>query len=186
MVWPGAGISEDFRASFAYHYGLSKPVVAAINGPVRSAPVIVCYADIRFSVPGVKFTTSHGRLNFPAEYGLSWVLPRIIGLGKANDLLLTSRIFLSDEAYEFGLVNYLVPRSELMNRTRAYVQNMITTVSPRSLQETRHQVYKDLHRNIASSVEESERLIVDMSKDQDFKEGLDAYLEKRDPQWKGK
>ena len=73
-----------------------------------------------------------------------------------------------------------------MNRTRAYVQNMITTVSPRSLQETRHQVYKDLHRNIASSVEESERLIVDMSKDQDFKEGLDAYLEKRNPQWKGK
>ncbi|MEC8299137.1 MAG: enoyl-CoA hydratase-related protein [Pseudomonadota bacterium] len=187
LVWPGAGISEDFRASFAYHYGLSKPLVAAINGPAAGVGlVIACYADIRFSVPGVKFTTSHGRLNFPAEYGLSWVLPRIIGLGKANDLLLTSRIFLSDEAYKLGLVNYLVPRSELMNRTRAYVQNMITTVSPRSLQETRHQVYKDLHRNIASSVEESERLIVDMSKDQDFKEGLDAYLEKRNPQWKGK
>ena len=101
-------------------------------------------------------------------------------------MLLTSRIFLSEEAYELGLVNYLVPRDELMNRTRAYVQHMITTVSPRSLQETRHQIYKDLHRNIASAVEESERLIVDMSKDHDFKEGLDAYIEKRSPEWKGK
>tara|TARA_B100001093_G_scaffold385801_1_gene371672 strand:+ start:1016 stop:1834 length:819 start_codon:yes stop_codon:yes gene_type:complete len=187
LVWPGAGVSEDFRASFAYHYGLSKPVVAAINGPAAGVGlVIACYADIRFSVPGVKFTTSHGKLNFPAEYGLSWVLPKIIGLGRANDLLLTSRIFLSDEALGFGLINYLVPNDELIDRTRSYVKNMITTVSPRSLRETRRQIYKDLHRNIASSVEESEKLIVDMSKDRDFKEGLDAYLEKREPQWKGK
>ena len=63
---------------------------------------------------------------------------------------------------------------------------MIKSVSPRSLRETRHQIYKDLHRNIASSVEESEGLIADMSKDKDFREGLDAYLEKRDPQWKGR
>ena len=187
LVWPGAGVSEDFRASFAYHYGLTKPVIAAINGPAAGVGlVIACYADIRFSVPGVKFTTSHGRLNFPAEYGLSWVLPRVIGLGRANDLLLTSRVFLSDEALEVGLVNYLVPKDELMERTIAYVKNMITSVSPRSLQETRHQIYKDLHRNVARSVEESERLIADMSKDKDFREGLDAYLEKRDPQWKGK
>ena len=187
LVWPGAAISEDFRASFAYHYGLSKPVVAAINGPAAGVGlVLACYADIRFSVPDVKFTTSHGRLNFPAEYGLSWVLPKVVGLGRANDLLLTSRVFLSDEAFEIGLVNYLVPENELMERTIAYVKDMITSVSPRSLQETRRQIYKDLHRNVASSVEESERLISDMSKDKDFKEGLDAYLEKRDPQWKGK
>ena len=187
LVWPGEGISEDFRASFAYHYGLRKPVVAAINGPAAGVGlVIACYADIRFSAPGVKFTTSHGKLNFPAEYGLSWVLPRVIGLGRANDLLLTSRVFLSDEAFDVGLVNYLVPKDELMDRTTAYVKNMITSVSPRSLQETRHQIYKDLHRDVASSVEESERLIADMSKDEDFREGLDAYLEKRDPKWKGK
>ena len=59
LVWPGAGISVDFRTSFADHYGLSKPLVAAINGPVAGVgPVIACDADIWFLVSGVNFTTS--------------------------------------------------------------------------------------------------------------------------------
>ena len=187
LVWPGDGVSEHFAASFAYHFGLSKPVIAALNGPAAGVGlVLACYADIRFSVPGVKLTTSHGKLNFPAEYGLSWVLPKLIGLGRANDLLYTSRVFMSDEAFEFGLINYLVPRGDLMEETRNYVKKMITEVSPRSLRETRRQVYKDLHRDVASSVNESEALIVKMSEDHDFKEGLDAYLEKRTPRWEGR
>ena len=93
---------------------------------------------------------------------------------------------MSDEAFEFGLINYLVPRGDLMEETRNYVKKMITEVSPRSLRETRRQVYKDLHRDVASSVNESEDLIVKMSEDHDFKEGLDACLEKRTPRWEGR
>jgi enoyl-CoA hydratase/carnithine racemase len=85
---PGFGVHKAFDASFAYHFGLTKPVIAAINGPAAGVGlVLACFADIRFAVPGVKLTTAHGKLNLPAEYGLSWLLPRIIGLGKANDLL---------------------------------------------------------------------------------------------------
>ena len=81
IATPGYGVHEEFDATFAYHFGLSKPVIAAINGPAAGVGlVLACYADIRFAVPGVKFTTAHGKLNLPAEYGLSWLLPKIVGL----------------------------------------------------------------------------------------------------------
>ena len=144
LVWPGAGISVDFRTSFADHYGLSKPLVAAINGSVAGVgPVIACDADIWFLVSGVEFTTNNGLLNCLAECELLLFLPKVIGQGRAIDLFITSWIFLSDEVYEFALENYLAPRNGLMNRTRAHVQHMSTTVSDRSLQGSRHHIYKD-------------------------------------------
>jgi len=186
LAEPGFGTSPEFDASFAYHFGLSKPVIAAINGPAAGVGlVLACYADIRFSVPAVKFTTAHGKLNFPAEYGLSWLLPRLIGLPAANDLLLTSRIFTSDEAHEIGLVNRLVKPEKLMEETYAYARMMKNSVSPASLRETKWQIYRDQHRDVATAVVESEKLLHEMSKQHDYKEGVKAFLEKRTPDWTG-
>ena len=181
---PGFGTDEHFDASFAYHFGLDKPVIAAMNGPAAGVGLaLACFADLRFAVPGVKFTTAHGKLNLPAEYGLSWMLPKIVGLGRANDLLLTSRVFTSDEALTLGFVNQIFAPAELVARTVAYAHQLITSVSPNSLRQTRWQIYKDLHRDVASAVIESERLIEDMAKEEDFKEGIAALVEKRPPDW---
>ena len=181
---PGYGIDEEFDAPFAYHFGLTKPCIAAINGPAAGVGLALpCFADIRFAVPGVKFTTAHGKLNLPAEYGLSWMLPRIVGLGRANDLLLTSRVFTSDEAFELGFVNALYAPDELMASTYDYVRRMITAVSPNSLRQTRWQIYRDLHRDVATSVRESETLLNTMMGEADYKEGVRAFVEKRQPQW---
>ena len=177
---------EEFDASFAYHFGLTKPVIAAINGPAAGVGlVLACFADIRFAVSGVKFTTAHGKLNLPAEYGLSWLLPRIIGLGKANDLLFTSRIFTSDEAYDLGLVNRLVDNQSLMDEALAYTRQMIEGVSPGSLRATKRQIYTDQHRDVGSSVTESEQLLKEMMKQPDYAEAVNAYLEKRQANWLG-
>ncbi|RZO82893.1 MAG: enoyl-CoA hydratase [OM182 bacterium] len=181
---PGFGTDEHFDASFAYHFGLDKPVIAAMNGPAAGVGLaLACFADLRFAVPGVKFTTAHGKLNLPAEYGLSWMLPKIVGLGRANDLLLTSRVFTSDEALTLGFVNQIFAPAELVARTVAYAHQLIVSVSPNSLRQTRWQIYKDLHRDVASAVIESERLIEDMAKEEDFKEGIAALVEKRPPDW---
>jgi len=181
---PGYGTDPNFDASFAYHFGLNKPVIAAMNGPAAGVGLaLACFADLRFAVPGVKFTTAHGKLNLPAEYGLSWMLPKIVGLGRANDLLLTSRVFTSDEALTLGFVNQIFEPEALMEQTREYAHQLITSVSPNSLRQTRWQIYKDLHRDVASAVIESERLIEDMAKEADFKEGIDALVEKRPARW---
>ncbi len=181
---PGYGVASEFDAAFAYHFGLDKPVIAAINGPAAGVGLaLACFADIRFAVPGVKFTTAHGKLNLPAEYGLSWMLPRIMGLGRANDILLTSRVFLSDEALQLGFVNALYDPEELLPRTYDYVRNLIATVSPNSLRQTRWQIYRDLHRDVAGSVEESEALLNEMMSEADYKEGVRAFVEKRSPDW---
>ncbi len=181
---PGYGTAKEFDAAFAYHFGLQKVVVAAINGPAAGVGLALpCFADIRFAVPGVKFTTAHGKLNLPAEYGLSWMLPKIVGLGRANDLLLTSRVFTSDEAYQLGFVNALFEPESLMSETYAYVQNMISTVAPNSLRQTRWQIYRDLHRDVASSVIESETLLNQMMGEPDYAEGISAFVEKRAPDW---
>ena len=181
---PGYGTDPNFDASFAYHFGLDKPVIAAMNGPAAGVGLaLACFADLRFAVPGVKFTTAHGKLNLPAEYGLSWMLPKIVGLGRANDLLLTSRVFTSDEALTLGFVNQIFEPEALMVQTREYAHQLIASVSPNSLRQTRWQIYKDLHRDVASAVIESERLIEDMAKEEDFKEGIAALVEKRQPRW---
>ena len=184
MPEPGCGVRAEFDVNFAYHFGLSKPIVVAINGAIAGVGlVLACYCDIRFAAPGVKMTTSHGKLNLPAEYGLSWLLPRQIGLPRANDLLLTSRVFLSEEAEQLGLINRVIEAESLMDETRAYVKSMIETVSPGSLKASRQQIYADQHRGVNEAVTESESLLQVMMKQDDYQEGVAAFLEKRNPDW---
>lgn len=178
----GGGVHPEFETHFSFHFGLSKPVIAAINGPAAGIGLaLACFADLRFAVPGAKLTTAHGKLNLPAEYGLSWLLPRHVGLTRAMDLLLTSRVFLTDEAYQLGLINELVPPDELLDRTLAYAADLASTVSAGSLQSTRHQVYLDLHRGIGTSVDESRDRLDQMMREPDYGKGVAALREKRPP-----
>ncbi|HEX6031174.1 MAG TPA: enoyl-CoA hydratase-related protein, partial [Tepidiformaceae bacterium] len=88
MANPGYGVRPEFDANFAFHFGLRKPVIAAINGPAAGVGlVLACYADVRFAAAGAKLTTAHGKLGLPAEYGLSWLLPRLVGASQAAELL---------------------------------------------------------------------------------------------------
>jgi enoyl-CoA hydratase/carnithine racemase len=185
LAEPGYGVSPFFDTAFAYHFGLTKPLVAAINGPCAGVGLaLACFADIRFAAQGVKFTTAHGKLSLPAEFGLSWLLPRMIGLTRANDLLLTSRIFLADEAGSLGVVNRVIPPDQLLQETYEYVRSMVDTVSPDSLRETRHQIYRDLHRDVGASVEAAEALTRDMMRHPNYVEGVAAFLQKRRPNWR--
>jgi enoyl-CoA hydratase/carnithine racemase len=184
IATPGFGVSPEFDHDFTFHFGLRKPVIAALNGPTAGVGlVLACYCDLRFAAEGVKLTTSHGKLHLPAEYGLSWVLPRLVGLGRALDLLLSSRIVLAEEALRFGLVNEVWPGSELLERTYDYARNLAFHISPRSLAETKRQVYLDQHRGVGSSLAEAERLLHEMMTEPSFREGVRALNDKRPPEF---
>jgi enoyl-CoA hydratase/carnithine racemase len=181
---PGYGVRAEFDADFAFQFGLTKPVIAAINGPAAGVGLVMaCYADLRFAARGAKLTTAHGRLNLPAEYGLSWLLPRLIGLTRANELLLSSRIFSTDEAFELGLLNALLDPDDLLPHTYDYARRLAETVSPGSLRETKRQIYTDLHRDVGSSVRAADLLLRRMMTEPDFEEGVAAFRERRAPRW---
>lgn len=183
---PGFGVDPRFDAAFAYHFGVGKPIIAAINGPAAGVGlVLAAFADLRFAVRGAKFTAAHGRFNFPAEFGLSWVLPRIVGLTHANDILLSSRTFTSDEAAAMGFLNRLTEPEALMPAVLDYARAMAANVAPGSARETKRQIYRDLHRDAAGAVVEAERLLETMIRDPDYKEGVKAWMEKRPAQWTG-
>jgi enoyl-CoA hydratase/carnithine racemase len=183
---PGFGVDPHFDASFAYHFGVGKPVIAAINGAAAGVGlVLAAFADLRFSVPGAKFTTAHGRYNFPAEFGLSWVLPRIMGLTHANDLLLSSRVFTAEEALAMGFLNKILPPEDLIAHVDTYAGLLADSVSPGSARETKRQIYRDLHRDAASAVIEAERLLEEMIRHPDYGEGVKAWMEKRVAAWTG-
>jgi len=184
LAKPGYGVAPEFDASFAYHFGLKKPIVAALNGPAAGVGLaLACFCDIRFAVPGAKLTTAHGKLNLPAEYGLSWLLPRMIGLPRATEILLSSRVFTTDEACAMGMIHALHGADSLLPAVRDYVRQLVSTVSPDSLRQTRWQIYRDLHRSIGEAVDESEVLLNAMMKAADYREGVAAFREKRTPRW---
>lgn len=184
MANPGYGVRPEFDENFAFQFGMTKPILAAINGPAAGVGlVIACYADLRFAAAGAKLTTAHGKLGLPAEYGLSWLLPRLIGVTRANDLLLSSRIVLAEEAAEMGLVNAVHPAEDVLDETYAYALNLAANVSPASMRETKRQIYWDLHGDVGSSVRASEALLARMTTEPDFKEGVRAFVEKRPPRF---
>ena len=186
IAMPGFGVDPAFDATFAYHFGIGKPVIAAINGPAAGVGlVLAAFADLRFCVPGAKFTAAHGRFNFPAEFGLSWVLPRIVGLTHANDILLSSRTFTSEEAMAMGFLNRLVAAEDLMAQVMDYARTLARNVAPGSARESKRQIYRDLHRDAASSVVAAERLLEAMIREPDYKEGVRAWSEKRPADWTG-
>jgi enoyl-CoA hydratase/carnithine racemase len=183
LATPGYGVRSEFDHHFAFHYGLRLPVIAAVNGPAAGVGlVLACYADVRFAAAGAKLTTAHGRLGLPAEYGLSWVLPRLIGLGRAADLLLSSRVVLAEEAAGLGLVNQVLPTDELLPATYEYARVLAHETSPASVTATKRQLYTDLlHGDVGASVEDSNRRLEELMRGEDYKEGVRALLDKRPP-----
>ena len=106
--------------------GLRKPIIAAINGAcagIGLTQALMC--DIRFAAAGAKFTTAFARRGLIAEYGISWILPRVVGWGAALDLLLSGRTFYAEEAAGArAWSRRSSPPDELMPRALAYAEDM--------------------------------------------------------------
>lgn len=182
---PMPPVDAPFRADFAFQLGMRTPVVAAVNGAAAGVGlVIACFADIRFAVVGAKLTTAAPKLGFPAEYGLSWLLPRLVGAGRAADWLLSGRVFLTEEAADVGLFSAVLDADALGPHVDAYARDLARHVSPASVAATKAQLWGDLLRHDpARSVEESMRLLREMTGGADFVEGSRALSERRRPEF---
>jgi enoyl-CoA hydratase/carnithine racemase len=161
---------------------LRKPVIAAINGGCAGMGLtlaLVC--DVRFAADGAKFATSFARRGLIAEYGISWLLPRVVGWGAALDLLLSGRIFYADEAVELGLVKEVMPLDQLLPRAIAYAEDIATNCAPSSLAVIKQQVYADAMRDVFEASAVAEKLMHESMLRPDFIEGITSFFEKRPP-----
>ena len=178
------GATGDFDHAFSFALGLSKPLIAAVNGPAAGVGfVLACFADIRFAAAGAKLTTSFGRLGLPAEYGISWLLPRIVGVARAADLLFSSRVVLAEEAHAMGLVNAVVAPEELLDFTLDYAGRMAAEISPASLRAMKAQLYSDLGGPLHQAAADAEERMLAAFSSADFAEGVAALTEKRPPRF---
>jgi enoyl-CoA hydratase/carnithine racemase len=179
---PGFGVRPEFDAELAYHFGIPKPIIAAVNGPAAGIGfALACYCDLRMAASEATFTTAHGKLGLPAAFGLAWLLPRLIGLSRALDLLLSSRTVPATEALDLGLVTSVVPGDQLTDHVAEYAHRLATTVSPASLAASKRQVYEAFHLTAAQSVEAAAALLDPMMAGPDYREGVAALREKRIP-----
>ncbi|ORB44202.1 enoyl-CoA hydratase [Mycobacterium paraseoulense] len=163
---------------------LRKPVIAAINGAcvgIGLTQALMC--DVRFAAAGAKFAAVFARRGLIAEFGISWILPRLTTWGVALDLLLSGRTFLAEEAAELGLVKEVVAPQDLMKRALDYAEDIARNCSPASMEVIKRQVYGDATRDVADATSRAEVLLHEAMPRPDVIEGITSFLEKRPPRF---
>ena len=181
------GSRSDFQKKYSYFLALTKPVIAAINGPVVGLGlVITLYCDLRIASDAARFGTAFAQRGLIAEYGMAWMLPRLVGHANALDLLFSARMIDAAEALRMGLVNQVYPRETFLEEVRKNAAYLASNVSPRSLRVIKRQVYEAMFQTLAESFESSEQEMLTSLECEDFKEGVAHFVEKRSPVFTGK
>jgi enoyl-CoA hydratase/carnithine racemase len=179
--------AADFQKKYSYFPAIGKPVIAAINGPVVGLGlVITLYCDLRLASDASRFSTTFARRGLIAEYGMAWMLPRIVGIANALDLLFSARTIDAAEALRMGLVNRVFPQEAFLQKAQESAQELASTVSPRSVRIIKRQVYEAMSQPLAEAFDISVREMMACFRTQDFKEGVAHFVEKRPPAFTGK
>jgi len=182
-----AGLRPDFQRKHSYFLGLAKPVIAAINGPAVGLGLVVpLYCDLRWAAETARFSTVFAQRGLIAEYGMAWMLPRIVGLSDALELLLSARTISASEALDLRLVNRVFPQEGFADAIHDQAAKLASSVSPRSMAVIKRQVYAGMFQTLAESFDLSVVEMVASLRSEDFKEGVAHFLEKRAPKFSGR
>lgn len=182
-----ADTRPDYRKRYSYLSAILKPIIAAINGPAAGLGLIITlYCDMRFASVTARLSTAFSRRGLIAEHGISWMLPRIVGLSNALDLLFSARMVDAQEALRINLVDRVFPEERLMEGVRSYASELATSVSPRSLRIMKKQVYEAQFQTLAEAAAIADAELMASIESEDFKEGVAHFLERRAPKFTGK
>jgi enoyl-CoA hydratase/carnithine racemase len=179
-------LPNGYSMRYTYFTATPKPVIAAINGPCAGLGLVMAlFCDMRFASDTAVFTTAFARRGLIAEHGIDWILPRVVGLPNALDLLLSARKFDAVEAKDMGLVTKIFPHDELMDKVMAYAKDLATMVSPRSMKVMKEQVYRTQDGTLSDAVNNAFDEMFDSLDSEDFREGVAHFVEKRAPSFPG-
>ncbi len=166
-------------------WNFNTPIIAAINGAaVGIGATLPLQWDIRLAAQSAKIGFVFTRRGILAEAGSTWLLPRLIGMSNATDLLLTGRIVKADEALELGLVSRVLADTELLAVARATALDIARNTAPVSVAITKRLLWRQLMTNDPRAAKAREdALFTWTGKQADAAEGVRSFLEKRAPQW---
>ena len=181
---PGeASWGDDFRGAYTYLMSVPKPIIAAINGPIAGMAVPIALAcDLRFMARDAVLTVAFSQRGLIAEWGVGWLLPRLVGSAAALDLLFSSRKVDGAECERIGLVNKAVD-GNVVDVARDYIVDLAEHCSPSSMAVMKRQVYQQLHAGLGPAEREAQALMVDSFGRPDFGEGVRSFLDKRLPKF---
>jgi len=167
-------------------YSIPKVTIAAVNGPAAGAGFGIALAcDLRVASDKAKFTTAFAKVGFGGDFGITWPLTRIVGEAKAKELLFLSDVLTAEQALQLGLVNRVVPHDQHMHAVR----ELATRIARGPLIAYRH-----MKENVRLASTQDYAALLDREaitqlrcgETQDHKEGVAAFLEKREPTFTGR
>ena len=164
------------------------PVIAAVNGPAAGAGFsLALAADVRVAAPEARFNAAFVRVGLSGgDVGSSWLLPRIVGLGHAAELLLTGRLVDAEEAHRIGLVNRIVPAEQLVPAAVGLAEEMARN-SPLGVRLTKHVLQANVDApSLRAAIDLENRNQVLAAQTDDMREALAAFLAKRAPHFTGR
>jgi 2-(1,2-epoxy-1,2-dihydrophenyl)acetyl-CoA isomerase len=165
---------------------LPKPVIAAVNGPCAGAGFSFALGcDIRIASDVATFGASFARIGLHPDWGGSWFLPKLVGTAHACELLFTGSMISAQEAERMGLVNRIVPHDELM-QTALELAATISKNAPQALRLVKESIYQSLTSDLETAFAREREVQTECFRSEDFLEGLNAFREKRKPQFKGR
>ena len=166
-------------------FALKKPVIVAYNGAVVGVGVTMTLPfDIRIAAESARIGIVFNRRGITPEIGCAWLLPRIVGISAAAEIMYTGRLLSAQEALDFGLVSRVVPDDELMPTAKALANEIAINCAPVSVALTKKMLYDFLTATDVEQVEETnKKYFLYSGKTPDAMEGVMSFMQKRKPEW---
>ncbi len=165
---------------------IEKPIVAALHGPVYGAGVGVALAcDLRIATESAKFSVAFIKIGLMPDAGVSFFLPRVVGLGRAMEMSMLGDAVEAEEAYRIGLVNKVVPDEELAQETAA-LANRLAAMPTGALGKIKHSLYRSFESDLETALEREAEGQTFCGYTRDHKEGVAAFFEKREANFTGR
>ena len=176
------------RAVRVRPWEMKKPIIAAINGHAVGVGITMALQwDIRIAAASAKIAFAFVRRGVIPEALSTWILPRLVGVSRAAEVLYSGRTMLADEALAYGILSRVVPDADVMPTARALAEDIARNAAPVSVALAKRLIWHNLTEPDMYRAEEIEtRLFAWSGKQPDAYEGVTAFLQKRAPQWKMK
>lgn len=167
-------------------WNMDKPVIAAVNGPAAGYGMDLALAsDMRIGGQNGKMAAVVVRRNLLPESGGTWLLPRLIGWGKAAEIFMRGQTLNAEQCLDVGIFNAVVPDDQLLDEARKWAHE-IAANAPMAVQTVKRMMRMGLDESYETAFDHLMSHLMRLMNAEDFREGLSAFVDRRDPAFKGR